>query len=82
MLHLHFAFELLQAHHLYLKKSKCAFGDTQFAYLGHIIYDTDVTVDPIKIQTITEWLKPHLVTTLRGFLGLTGYYCKFIKEFG
>lgn len=39
-------------------------------------------MDLAKIQVITEWLKPHSVTALRGFLGLAGYYCKFIKEFG
>ncbi|KAL4573276.1 hypothetical protein LXL04_020076 [Taraxacum kok-saghyz] len=80
--HLHTIFTLLRKNRLFLKKSKCAFGNTEIAYLGHIIKQTGVTVDQSKIESIRDWPKPHNVRSLRGFLGLSGYYRKFIKDYG
>lgn len=51
-------------------------------YLGHVISDKGVAVDPNKIKSIQQWQKPATLKGLRGFLGLAGYYRKFVKNFG
>ena len=63
------------------KKSKCTFGKEEVEYLGHIISHEGVKVDPNKIKPIKEWTKPVNISKLRGFLGLTGYYRRFIKNY-
>lgn len=80
--HLQTVFGLLRAHRLFLKNSKCSFGRKEVTYLGHIIHQKGVSVDQSKIATIQDWPKPHNIRTLRGFLGLAGYYRKFIKDYG
>lgn len=51
-------------------------------YLGHVISAKGVAVDPAKIECLKEWQKPKTLKGLRGFLGLAGYYRKFVKNFG
>lgn len=80
--HLQIVFSILSDHQLYVKKEKCCFGATEIQYLGHIISEGDVKMEPSKISAIEDWSKPTSVTALRGFLGLTGYYQKFIKDYG
>ena len=58
--------------------SKCTFGKEELEYLGHIISKEEVKVDPNKIKAIKEWLRPTNITKLRNFLGLIGYYRRFI----
>lgn len=67
---------------LYAKLSKCTFGQSQVEYLGHIISEQGVATDPSKIVAITTWSVPHNTTDLRSFLGLTGYYRRFIHNYG
>lgn len=72
----------LQAHHLYLKLSKCSFAQEQLEYLGHIIYARGVAIDPEKISAMLHWPLPTSIPEVRAFLGLTGYYRKFVKGYG
>ena len=74
--------QLLEEKQLYAKRSKCFFGVQEVEYLGHIVSHEGVKVDPSKIKAIKEWKIPTSIKHLRGFLGLTGYYRKFIKNYG
>lgn len=62
------------------RKIKCTFGESQVAYLGHIIHGAGVSVDPNKIKAVTEWPTPQSIKALRGFVSLAGYCQKFIKD--
>lgn len=64
-----------------MKLSKCKFAQRQIAYLGHVLSEHELSTDPAKIQAISSWLVPVNVKALRGFLGLAGYYRKFIRHF-
>jgi hypothetical protein len=73
---------ILRQHTLYAKLSKFRFGCAEIDYLGHIISKFGVKADPTKIQAMVNWPFPKTLKSLRGFLGLTGYYRKFIKDYG
>jgi hypothetical protein len=79
--HLEEVFSILQQHQLYAKKSKCSFATNQISYLGHIISDKGVATDPEKTASMIKWPVPSSHTKVRGFLGLTGYYRKFVKHY-
>jgi len=72
--HLQQVLSILQHHKFFAKYSKCSFGVPKVDYLGHIISGQGVEVDPSKIEAIKAWPTPTNVTSLRGFLGLTGYH--------
>ena len=74
--------KLLEEKQLYAKSSKCFFGVQEVEYLGHIVSHEGVKVDPSKIKAIKEWKIPTSIKHLRGFLGLTRYYHKFVKNYG
>ena len=80
--HLRTVLHILSTNSLFVKESKCQFSVSQVEYLGHIISEQGVAVDPIKIQAVIKWPKPVSVKGVRGFLGLAGYYRKFICNFG
>lgn len=80
--HLERVFKRLQQHSLKVKESKCSFGVDRVEYLGHVISAKGVAVDPSKIECIRNWAKPKTLKGLRGFLGLAGYYRKFVRNFG
>jgi hypothetical protein len=80
--HMRQVFQLLREQKLALKRTKCSFGETQVGYLGHIISDKGVVMDPAKIEAVESWPPPRSIWALRGFLGLTGYYRKFIAGYG
>ena len=68
-------------HQQHSKKSKCTFWKEKVEYLKHIISKEGVKVDANKIKAIREWPKPVNISKLRGFLGLTEYYQRFIKNY-
>lgn len=80
--HLRLVLEKFRQHYFFLKHSKCSFAQSQLEYLGHIISDQGVATDLAKIEAMLKWPIPTNVTELRGFLGLIGYYKKFIKHYG
>jgi hypothetical protein len=80
--HMAIIFNELRAHHLHLKRSKCSFGTTFVAYLGHVISAEGVTMDADKVAAVAAWPTPQSPQALRGFLGLAGYYQKLIRGFG
>ena len=73
---------ILQHHKFYAKLSKCEFGQIELEYLGHVISDQGVKVDVKKVEAMLAWPKPITITDLRGFLGLTRYYRKFVQGYG
>lgn len=73
--------ELLKQHLIFAKWSKCRFGQEQIEYLGHIINAKGDSTGLEKIACMVEWPTPKNVMHLRGFLGLTGYYMKFIRNY-
>ena len=79
--HLRLALETLREHQLYAKFSKCEFWLKEVAFLGHVISAGGISVDPEKIKAILEWKTPTSVTEIRSFLGLAGYYRKFVEGF-
>lgn len=80
--HLQQVLSLLQKHQWQVKLSKCSFAQKQLIYLGHIISGDGVSTDPSKVQEVMNWPVPTTPKKLRGFLGLAGYYRKFVKGFG
>jgi hypothetical protein len=79
--HLRVVLEKLRAHKLYAKFSKCEFWLEEVAFLGHILTAEGVAVDPKKVKPISNWQQPTNVSEIRSFLGLAGYYQRFIEEF-
>lgn len=77
--HLQQVLRILGEHQFVANKKKCTFGRQQVEYLRHVISGYGVAVDYSKVKNVLEWRVPHIV---RGFLGLTGYYRKFINGYG
>ncbi|KAK1677859.1 hypothetical protein QYE76_038707 [Lolium multiflorum] len=79
--HLETVLETLRHHQLYAKFSKCEFWLKEVGFLGHILSAGGIAVDPAKIKTVTEWQAPTTQTEVRAFLGLAGYYRRFVEGF-
>ena len=79
--HLRQVLEILRKHQLYAKLSKCNFLQREVAYLGHRINEHGILVDPTKIEAIKKWEKPTTIKEIQSFLGLAGYYRRFIKNY-
>ncbi|KAK8934297.1 hypothetical protein KSP39_PZI014692 [Platanthera zijinensis] len=80
--HVRHVLTILRENQLFAKKSKCSFGQSQVEYLGHLVSARGVQADPRKIESMVSWPQPTTVRALRGFLGLTGYYRRFVKDYG
>ncbi|GJT19474.1 putative reverse transcriptase domain-containing protein [Tanacetum coccineum] len=79
--HLKAILELLKKEKLYAKFSKCEFWIPKVQFLGHVIDSRGIHVDPAKIESIKDWASPKTPTKIRQFLGLVGYYRRFIEGF-
>ena len=79
--HLRVVLETLRKEQLYAKLSKCEFWLNEVSFLGHIVSKEGIRVDPKKIEVVIEWKTPRNVTEGRSFLGLAGYYRRFVKGF-
>jgi hypothetical protein len=73
--------QTLRKHKLYEKFDKCDFYQNTIQYLGHVIFEEGIAVDPEKIRAIMEWPIPKDVVDIWSFMGITEYYCRFIEGF-
>ncbi|KAK1644093.1 hypothetical protein QYE76_061898 [Lolium multiflorum] len=79
--HLKIVLQTLREHQLYAKFSKCKFWLDSVEFLGHVITKEGIAVNPSKVQSVLEWKSPKNAKEIRGFLGMAGYYRRFIEGF-
>ncbi|XP_071920638.1 uncharacterized protein [Coffea arabica] len=79
--HLEIVLQILREQKLYAKFSKCEFWLEEISFLGHKISKEGIVVDPAKVEAVMNWKQPESPTDIRSFLGLAGYYRRFIKDF-
>lgn len=82
LVHVKQTLAILRQHQFFVKASKCVFGQQELEYLGHIVTNQGVKVDGSKVVAMVGWPRPSNILALRGFLGLTGYYWKFVRNYG
>lgn len=78
--HISLVLETLMQHKIHSKRFKCWFICDEIQYLGHIMSRKGIQTEPLKVESMVKWLKPRNLKSLKGFLGLLGYYRRFIKD--
>ena len=79
--HLRIVLQALKDYQLYAKFSKCEFWLTEVKFLGHVVLASSVSIDPEKVEVVMSWERLKSVFEIHSFLGLTGYYRRFIEDF-
>jgi len=79
--HLEQVLDTLLRHQFFLKRSKCFFRECHLEYLGHVISGNSIKLDPSKISAMTQWPVLSSMKELRAFLGLTGFYRHFVRNY-
>ena len=79
--HLRVVLQLLRDHQLYAKFNKCEFWLTEVRFLGNVVSASSVLEDPEKVEAVMSWERPKSVFEIHSFLGLAGYYKRFIEDF-
>ena len=79
--HLTVVLQTLREHKLYAKYDKCEFWLKQVSFFGHVVSEGGISMDPSKIEVVVGWERPTNVTEVRSFLGLAGYYRRFVEGY-
>ena len=79
--HLRIVLQILREGKLYAKLKKCEFWLNQVVFLGHVISKDEITMDPNKVEAVVKWDRPTHVSEVRSFLGLAGFYRRFVEGF-